>query len=750
MTRKAVLMASAGLISAILPAVGQAQTAPPAEETVAAGDQDNQGDVVVTARRREERLADIPTAVSVIDAESLASRGGATDSRELLADQPSVRFNNLSSSINSEISIRASSTARATNGDPSIGLYVNGAYIGGGGVGGRYFTRLDFLDVGRIEVLRGTQGALYGRNAVGGAINIVSAQPQFDTSGYIRARYDFETEGKQVQGAVNVALSDSVAVRFSGDGISQTGGFFYNPDHDTYFDRQKGYGARAQIRFRTGPLDLTLLAERQDLDTPAVHYQISIARGTPGYPNGYSQPKFSYAWNTKPRATQDHNTYQAFGTLDLGGATLSATSYYRNRKSQYDLDNDGIDAESVAAAVAAGIIPQATARLTDVFGASYVIDRTRSFNQDLHLSGTGLGSKLTWLIGGDVLILNSDYQVTTFRTPTALNTSTGTRAPVSLSYKSYAAYGSLGYDLTDSLNLTGEVRYTRDDRSLSARLFDRGTGAPAGGAARVIDVQIKPDNISYNVTAAYKAGGGVLAYAKVGSSYRAGGFNTNLGDPRQPNVIPAAFGNENSTTYEIGVKGAPDRSLFFAFAGYYNNLKNLIAQLDNGCILTNPTCPIAATTFLTNAGNARSYGVEGELSVTQPVANGRFRASLNASWQGGKVTSGRYDNLRLPQVPDFLGAVNLNFRHGFIGRSTLVANALYSVQFGGLQELRVNSVKLDDYDLINLRLGIEIDKASFTVFANNVGNEVYRVARDTTINRYSTPRVIGVEASYRW
>ena len=93
-------------------------------------------------------------------------------------------------------------------------------------------------------------------------------------------------------------------------------------------------------------------------------------------------------------------------------------------------------------------------------------------------------------------------------------------------------------------------------------------------------------------------------------------------------------------------------------------------------------------------------------------ANGRFRASLSASWQGGKVTSGRYDSLRLPQVPDFIGAVNLNFRHGFIGSSMLVANALYSVQFGGLQELRANSVKLDDYSLVNLRLGLEIGKAT--------------------------------------
>jgi len=123
----------------------------PAEEATEAGDD---GTIVVTARRREERLADVPTAASVIDSASLADRGGATGTGELLADQPSVRFNNLNSSITSEISIRASSTARATNGDPSVGLYRNGAYIAGGAVGGRNFTRLDLLDIDRVEVLR--------------------------------------------------------------------------------------------------------------------------------------------------------------------------------------------------------------------------------------------------------------------------------------------------------------------------------------------------------------------------------------------------------------------------------------------------------------------------------------------------------------------------------------------------------------------------------------------------------------------
>lgn len=744
MTRTAILLATAaGLTPIFWTDAAFAQTASAATEDV----QQSQGDIVVTARRRDEKLADVPTAVSVIDAKGLRDRGGATDVQQLLADQPSVRFNNLNSSITSEISIRASSTARATNGDPSIGLYRDGAYVGGGGIGGRNFTRLDLLDIGRVEVLRGTQGALYGRNAVGGAVNIVSARPEFNNSGFITARYDFETRGKQGQGAINLKLSDVLALRVSGDGIDQKRGFFYNPNNNVYFDQQFGYGLRAQLRLKTGRIDYTVLAELQRLTTPDVYYQIAIQPGTPGFPGGYIQPQFSYGWSTPPRATQDVNTYQGFGTLDLGGGlTLSSTTHYRIRKSQYDLDNDGIDAAGLAAARAAGRVTVAL----DTGAASYVIDRTTSFNQDLHLGGKALDGRLTFLVGGDVLILKSNYQVSTVRTVTPANPSTGTRAPASLDYKSYAAYGLLGLDVTSHLNITGELRYTKDDRALSARLFDLGTGAAVGGAARVVDVRIKPDNVSYNVTGSYKIDGGALVYAKVGTSYRAGGFNTNLGDPRQPTPIQAAFGNENSTSYEIGARGAPAAGLFFAAAAYYTDVSNLIAQTDNGCAVTNPACPVAATSFLTNAGNARSYGVEAELSKVLPVANGQFRFALSGSYQHGEVTSGRFSGLRLPQVPDFLASVNLNFRHGFVGGSTIVANALLSAQFGGLQELRVNSVKLDDYALVNLRLGVEKGPFTLTLFANNATDQVYRVARDTTINRYSTPRVIGVEAGFKW
>ncbi|ATW03276.1 MAG: TonB-dependent receptor [Parasphingorhabdus sp.] len=715
----------------------------PAEEAMVAGDD---GTIVVTARRREERLADVPTAASVIDSASLADRGGATGTGELLADQPSVRFNNLNSSITSEISIRASSTARATNGDPSVGLYRNGAYIAGGAVGGRNFTRLDLLDIGRVEVLRGTQGALYGRNAVGGAINIISAEPEFDVSGWASARYGFENENLQLQGAANVPLAEGLAVRLSADFVEQDKGFFYNPGNDVYFDQQKGHGLRGQLRLKRGPVDAIFMAETQRLTTPAIHYQISIPAGTPGFPGGYTQDRFSYPWSTPPRASQDVDGLQAIFRIDLGGADLTSTTSFRKRHSEYDLDNDAVSSAELARARAAGqigaLIP------IDPSASSFVVDTTDNFTLDIHVSGSS--DRLTWLVGADLLLLDSDFSVTTTRTQTLANSSPGNIAPARLHFESYAAYGSLGFDLTESLNLTGELRYTRDSRSITARLYDLATGLPTGGAARIIDDSISADNISYNATLSQKVTADVLAYGKVGSSYRAGGFNTRLSDPRAPSPVQVLFGNESSTSYEFGIKGTPIRRGYFAIAGYYTVLDDLIAQVDDGCALTNAACPVAAVAFLTNAGDAKSWGIEAEYSQGFDLGEGSGRLALSGSRQGGEVKSGRFDGLDLAQVPDWLASANLNLRYPVGKDVALTSNVLVSGQWGGKQELTATSVDLDDYVLVNLRAGVEFGDFSLSAFANNVFNKIYFVAQAPTINRYSQPRVIGIEGRVKF
>lgn len=734
--------AAAVVAGVATPALAQQSADQVAADEGAASVSEGEGAIIVTARRRSEQLSDVPTAVSVINADALFDRGGATGSGELLADQPSVRFNNLNSSVTSEISIRASSTARATNGDPSIGLYRNGAYVGGGAIGGRNFTRLDFLDIGRVEVLRGTQGALYGRNAVGGAINIISAAPEFDLSGWGSARYTFENNSLQLQGAINLPVADGIAVRVSGDVVEQSGGFFYNPENDVFFDQQDGYGVRGQLRINRGPVDLTILGETQDYTVPTIHYQIAIPAGTPGFPGGYTQDRFTYPWSTEPRAEQGVDALQALLRIDLGSAEINSTTSFRKRRSEYDLDNDAISPAELARARAAGQIGALTP--LDPSSASFVEDTTDILSQDIRVSGEA--SRLTWLVGVEAYLLDSDFSVTTTRTPTPANASPGNIAPARLNFESYAAYGSLGFDITDSLNLTGELRYTHDSRTITARLFDLATLLPIGGPSRVIDDSISADNLSYNATASYRLTGDILAYAKVGSSYRAGGFNTRLSDPRAPSPVEVLFGNENSTSYEIGVKGSPVRRGYFAIAGYLTQLDDLIAQVDDGCALTNPACPVTAVSYLTNAGKAESWGIEAEYIQGFDLGAGTGRLVLTGSRQDGEVKSGRFAGLELAQVPDWLASANLNLRFPVARNVSLTSNALVSGQWGGKQELTPTSVDLDDYVLVNLRIGVEVGNVSLTAFANNVFDQVYFVAQAPTINRYSQPRVIGLEA----
>ena len=216
MIGKSWLLASVG-VAMLMPVASFAQTAKGPDDKPSASGSD--GDIVITARRRNEKLADVPAAVSVIDSQALTDRGGATDMRALVADQPSVRFNNLQASYNSEVSIRASSTARATNGDSSVGLYRNGAYVGGGAQGGRTFSRFDLFDAAQIEVLRGNQGALYGRDAVGGAINVLTARPSQTASGYLSVRGG-NLDYIEYEGVVNQPLGDGLALRLSADVIS--------------------------------------------------------------------------------------------------------------------------------------------------------------------------------------------------------------------------------------------------------------------------------------------------------------------------------------------------------------------------------------------------------------------------------------------------------------------------------------------------------------------------------------------------
>lgn len=738
---------------ATAPAIAQ-PTDPATADAVAAADADT-GEITVTARRRAERLRDVPIAATVVDAAALAERGGVTTVQEIVQNSPGVRFFNTTSQVNSETSIRGSGTARGTNADPSVGLFRDGVYVGGGFLGGRNFTRIDFFDVGRVEVLRGTQGAIYGRNAVGGTVNFVSAEPVMASEGYIDLNYGFETDALRAQAVINEPLGENIAIRLGVDVIDQEKGFFYNPNNDVYFDRSKGTAVRGQVRYNSGPVDIKFLVENQDADVPAVTFRVFVRPGAnANFPLGYVQDPYVYPWNFPPKATQDVDTQILTAKFDLGFAELTSVSAHRIRKSYFQFDQDGIDAPTLAFLNAQNQNRNANPNLS-----MSNRDRTRTNSQSLYLTGEKV-SGFSWLAGLEYIDQDTDYEILS---GTALTTPIpGTRTDGELAYESFAVYGSLGYDFTDRLNVTGELRYTDDKKRIDAAQFNRVTGA-LGPAQFILNDGFKTDNLAYGVTASFKPSDDWMVYGKVGTGYRSGGFNFNLGDPRQPVPIPAFYDNEVSTTYEVGAKGDVAPWLYMTGAAYMTDVDDVIIGSVNGCSAGNPVCPTASIPFLLNAGTARSWGVELEANARFDVGPGKLRLTVAGSRQDGEIKSGPLDGAQIPQVPEWIASATLNYRQLVTTDVTAFFNANYQGAFGGLNDLTPPGTPLrqpapqgpyqspiGDISLVDLRAGVDIGNLTLAAYAKNAFQYRYIVFEAITTQRLNPRRLIGVEARYRF
>lgn len=703
-------------------------------------------ELVVTARKREETLADIPTAATALGAEQIAQMGGIGNTQALLANVPAVNFANTSNPVTSEVSIRGSGTSRASAADAAVGLYRNGVYIGGGYVGGRTFSKPDFFDVGRIEALRGVQGALNGRNAVGGAINIVSQRPTQRKEGFVvlEGANNARREGQIV---FNQPINDQWAIRLGANLMQQKKGFFYNPVRDEYFDAQETEIYRGQVRYENGPFTANFLAEHGRDQLPGLMYQVLIPAGTNAiYPRGIFQDKYNIPWNHPSSAKQQVNYLELVLEYDLGFGDLTSTTALRERRSQNAYDRDASSPQFQAEAAARGLVAPGAAQGDANLGGSQN-DFARILYQDVHLTSSGEGP-LTWLAGFEYYDLIDKYQNTLAGTPTAANgRSFGTVGVSRLNFVSWAAYGSVGYDFTEAFNVTAEGRYTKDDKDLLSDRLDFGTGRPSGVGFN-IDTGRKTDNISYNVTASYKFAGW-LAYAKVGTAYRAGGFNLALGDPRQPVAIPPTFEDEKALSYEVGFKGRLAPRVFLSTAAYRTNLDDILVQTDNGCRVGLAICPVQATPFVYNAGKAELWGVEAELNASAEVLGGMARLQLGGSRQGGEITSGPDKGRKGPQRPNWTATFNLNYQHELRNGWTGFVNLKGNGRWGGVQEI-AQTPKLYDYQIFDVRAGVQNSGWEFALYANNAGNESYIVFDAPTTRRWNIPRTYGAQLRYAW
>src|SRR4051812_14810063 len=289
-------------------------------------------ELVVTARKREERLRDIPVAATALSDQDIKDQGGLVNAQQLLANSPGVNFANTSNSLTSDVSIRGSGTSRATNAEAGVGLFRNGAFIGGGNVAGRTFTGIDLFDIQRVEILRGVQGGLGGRNAEGGSINVITARPTHRFEGYAFGTVAMHRK-RELELVLNVPIDEHWATRFSFDLGTQDTGFYHLVAIDKYADRTDREFGRAQVNYTNGAFTANALVERSNERVPGLIYQV-VTFPNANFPQGYFTDKYDTAWNSPSAGKQRLTDFEFTTTTELGWATLSTIANLRDRRGQ--------------------------------------------------------------------------------------------------------------------------------------------------------------------------------------------------------------------------------------------------------------------------------------------------------------------------------------------------------------------------------------------------------------------------------
>lgn len=583
-TRRAALAATTALGAFVLmvPAA-QAQDAPVQDEAATVDE------VIVTARRRDERLQDVPVAVTALGEQALQNLQVA-DIGDIEKAVPNLTLH-VGDASNAVVYIRGvgqiDSLAFA---DPGVGIYVDDVYLGR--AQGAF---LDVYDVERIEVLRGPQGTLYGRNTIGGAVKFVSKALTNDLEGSAEVTVG-DYDRLDFRGSVNVPIvEDRFLAKFAVARASREGYSTNTVDGSDDGDKDLWAG-RAAFEWRASD-DLTFrLNIDASSDTPDTSR--TPARATPvfGIPASADPFKVQADFN-------DLNDLKTAGVSLVAdwrvSDTLGFKSITAHRQMSYDAKLD-LDATELA-----------------IFGV-YDFEDQDQFSQEFQL--TYGGDRLNWVAG--LYYFQEDDRTYSGLYGPAIALVTG--SVNDQHNESYALYGQGTYDLTDRLSLTAGLRYTyeRKDFDRTQKFFDAATPFPVdyrqpGLLVTDISVEDSWSSLSPKIGLDYKPNEDVLLYVSASRGFKSGGF-----DGRSNDAAGARpYDPETMWAYEAGIKSTWfDRRLIANFTVFHNDYTDL--QLSS--FVADPMGGFAA--LFTNAGAATIRGAE--LEVTARPAPG---LNLNAT-----------------------------------------------------------------------------------------------------------------------
>ena len=624
-------------------------------EVVLVVDNRQLNEISVTARRRNEKIQNVPIAISVVRGSVIEDAGAFNVNRvkELI---PTVQLYS-SNPRNTTLNIRGlGSTFGLTNDgiDPGVGFYLDGVYYARPAA-----TTLDFVDVEQIEVLRGPQGTLFGKNTTAGALNITTRKPSFTPGasaevsygnyGYIQAK-------ASVTGAITSKLAGRIA--FSG---TQRDGTIYNVSSLKYVNDINNIGARAQLLYKPSEnVNITLTGDASK-QRPEGYAQV-VAGVVQTKRAAYRQfesiiADLNYQLPSRNAFDRliDHNTTWRSGN-DLGGVSLNVDAKIGNgtltstsawRYWNWDPSNDR-DFTGLA-----------------VLSLSQATSKHQQWSQEVRYAGN-FSSKLSGVIGAFVIgqDLKTDpvhieesgdaqwrfSQSTTselWKTPGLLD-GYGIRTTSRLQTLSAAVFGQLDWAITDRLHVLPGLRYNYDDKKVDFNRKTYGgleTTDPALLALKAIvytdqvfNTNTDNTNLSGQLTVSFKAGNNINTYATFSTNYKPVGLNLG-GLPTangQPMLELAVIKPEYVQHYEAGIKTTPTASSTLNLAVYNTDIRDFQTQVQTAELGVNRG-------YLANAEKVQVRGAE---------LDGNIRFNNNFSLFGALAyTDGKYKSFKNAPVP---------------------------------------------------------------------------------------------------
>ncbi|MEG3168046.1 TonB-dependent receptor [Sphingomonas sp. LB3N6] len=585
------------------------------------------GDIVVTAQKRVERLQDVPLAVTAVGGDMLASRQ-INDSNSLVQAVPSLTFQQGANPSNTTFRIRGIGTSLFSQGvEAAVSVVVDGVVVARQAQG-----FADFADIDRVEVLRGPQGTLFGRNATAGVINVVTARPSRELEG--RADVTI-AEGNEyrAKGTVSGPIGETLRARITGY-YNHVGGITENVVTGREVNGSEGWGVRGKLEWdATDSLNFLLAADYRKNDSDCcASVAISLVNPVVAQltaPVVASRRNRQIAEDVETFSNSNQKTFSLQGDWDLGSATLTSITAYQDYYLDVNQPIDRIDSDPVRF-VGAG----AAYAAWPVNGGQVDL---KNFTQELRLGSNG-SRDLTYVVGAYYSNLDIDRPYARRRAVCATGTigqpcanpvfqSSSSRSH--LDSESIAAFAQLEYRLVGGLKALGGIRVQHETVAVEgSRISPAVAGDAVFPASPVISGRRSTSDTAVTGKAGlqYEVSRNAQFYGSWTRGYKGPGFDTEISanfatqNPVEPETVDA---------YEIGFKGqSSDRKLSFAAALFRADYSNLQVQ-------ANRSDPVTGITqfVTTNAGSSRTQGFELEATLRPSAA-----FSVNASFTYAKAT----------------------------------------------------------------------------------------------------------------